>query len=87
MTPIDNFFKAVSYTLITSGFATLALTGKVDGFSIVVYLIAIILSWRADKPDSGLQIQATTANRFVLGFLPFLWVDYRYVSNSWILVL
>lgn len=87
MTPIDTFFKAVSYTLITSGFATLALTGKVDGFSIVVYLVAIILSWRADKPDSGLQIQATTANRFVLGFLPFLWVDYRYVSNSWILVL
>ncbi|MBX7219455.1 MAG: DUF3488 and transglutaminase-like domain-containing protein [Blastocatellia bacterium] len=84
---MEKFFKSVSYTLIGTGFATLAVTGHLDAFSILVYTIALILSWRSDVPGSNLQISATTANWLAILYLPFAYLDFRYLSPSGILVL
>lgn len=84
---IERFFKATSYALITGGFLTLVLTGRVDAFSGILYTAALIASWFADRPGSRLQISERVANRCVLGYLPFAYLDVRYLSSSWIAAL
>ncbi len=81
---IEQFFKATSYALITGGFLTLALSGRVDAVSCILYVTALIASWFADRPGSRLQISERVANWCVLGYLPFAYFDLRYLSSSWI---
>ncbi len=81
---IERYFKICSYLLISTGFLTLVLTGRVDLFSIVLYTIALLLSWRSDVPDSRLQIKKTTANWLALAFLPFSYLDFRYLSGTFV---
>ncbi len=81
---LENYFKLCSYLLITQGFATLSLTGNVDIVSIILYLIALVLSWYSDKPSSKLQIKPQTANWLAISFLPFIYLDFRYISGSYI---
>ncbi|MCS6886438.1 MAG: DUF3488 and transglutaminase-like domain-containing protein [Acidobacteriota bacterium] len=83
-TSIELYFKLCSYALITTGFVTLVLTGRVDAFSIIVYVLALVLSWQSDRPNSRLQISKTTANVLAVAFLPFLYLDYRYLSGSFV---
>jgi protein-glutamine gamma-glutamyltransferase len=84
---IEQFFKIISYTLIATGFLTLALTGRVDALTSALYCLALIISWQSDRPGSRLQISARTANWLVLGYVPFGIADFRVFNNSWITVL
>ncbi|MBI4854318.1 MAG: DUF3488 domain-containing protein [Acidobacteria bacterium] len=81
---LENYFKLCSYLLITQGFATIAFTGNVDIISIILYPIALLLSWHSDKPSSRLQIKPQTANWLALSFIPFIYIDFRYISSSYI---
>lgn len=81
---LDRFFKIASYVLITCGFLTLVLTGRVDVVAGTLYAVGLVLSWRADRPGSKLQISARTANLSVAFYLPFGYIDFRYLSDSWI---
>ncbi|MBL8196223.1 MAG: DUF3488 domain-containing protein [Blastocatellia bacterium] len=81
---LEKYFKICSYLLITQGFLTLCLTGNVDFISMVLYSIALILSWYSDKADSKLQIKPQTANWLAISFLPFVYIDFRYISSSYV---
>lgn len=81
---LDRFFKIASYVLITCGFLTLVLTGRVDVVAGTLYAVGLALSWRSDRPGSKLQISARTANLSVAFYLPFGYIDFRYLSDSWI---
>jgi protein-glutamine gamma-glutamyltransferase len=81
---LENYFKACSYLLFVVGFATLVFTGKVDTVSIVLYGLALILSWSSDQPQSRLQISPNTANILAVAFLGFVYVDWRLLSQSFI---
>lgn len=81
---LDRFFKIASYILISCGFLTLVLTGRVDVIAGTLYAVGLVLSWRSDRPGSKLQISARTANLSVAFYLPFGYVDFRYLSESWI---
>jgi protein-glutamine gamma-glutamyltransferase len=84
---IERFFKIASYILITCAFLTLALTGRVDAVAGTLYAAGLILSWRADRPGSKLQISAKVANLSAAVYLPFGYIDYRYLSDQWITAL
>jgi transglutaminase-like putative cysteine protease len=81
---LDRFFKIASYVLISCGFLTLVLTGRVDFIAGLLYAAGLVLSWRADAPGSKLQISARTANLAVAFYLPFGYIDFRYLSDTWI---
>ncbi|MCS7080125.1 MAG: DUF3488 and transglutaminase-like domain-containing protein [Chloracidobacterium sp.] len=81
---VEKFFKATSYALITGGFLTLALTGRVDVVTCILYAMALAASWFADRPGFRLQISERVANWCVLIYLPFAYLDFRYLSSSWI---
>jgi hypothetical protein len=81
---LEKYFKICSYLLVGQGFLTLCLTGSVDVFSMLLYPIALILSWYSDKPNSKLQIQPSLANKLALSFLPFVFIDFRYISSSYV---
>lgn len=80
---IDRYFKVCSYLLIGMGFATLVLTGRVDIPSILLYIVALMLSWKSDRAESKLQISPRTANWLALSFLPFIYIDWRFISTSY----
>src|SRR5262245_57033663 len=80
---IEGYFKICSYLLIGTGFVTLAVTGRVDVLSIMLYVFALVLSWRSDKPGSKLQISSRTANWLALSFIPFIYFDWRFLSASY----
>ncbi|MGQ9897109.1 MAG: transglutaminase TgpA family protein [Acidobacteriota bacterium] len=84
---IEQFFKAASYALVTGGFLTLALTGRVDTVTCILYSLALIASWFADRPGLRLQISERAANWCVVGYVPFAYLDVRYLSSSWITAL
>lgn len=84
---IEQFFKAASYALVTGGFLTLALTGRVDVVTCILYSLALIASWFADRPGLRLQISERVANWCVVGYAPFAYLDFRYLSSSWITAL
>ncbi|QUV81526.1 DUF3488 domain-containing protein [Chloracidobacterium sp. D] len=84
---IEQFFKAASYALVTGGFLTLALTGRVDVATCILYSLALIASWFADRPGLRLQISERVANWCVVGYAPFAYLDLRYLSSSWITAL
>ncbi len=84
---IEQFFKAASYALVTGGFLTLALTGRVDVATCILYSLALIASWFADRPGLRLQISERVANWCVVGYAPFAYLDFRYLSSSWITAL
>jgi hypothetical protein len=84
---IEQFFKAASYALIAGGFLTLALTGRVDVATCILYSLALIASWFADRPGLRLQISERVANWCVVGYIPFAYLDFQYLSNSWITAL
>lgn len=79
---IDRYFKISSYLLMAVGFITLIFTGSVDIPSVFLYTLALILSWYSDKKGSKLQIQPRTANMLALSFIPFIYIDFRFISNS-----
>lgn len=81
---IEQYFKFCSYMLISTGFLTLVLTGRVDLFSILLYTLALLLSWRSDSPNSRLQIEQKTANWLAIIFLPFVYLDFRYLSGTFV---
>ncbi|OYT73229.1 MAG: hypothetical protein CFK52_02900 [Chloracidobacterium sp. CP2_5A] len=81
---IEKFFKATSYALVTGGFLTLALTGRVDAVTCILYALALVASWFADRPGSRLQISERVANWCVLAYLPLAILDFRYLSGSWV---
>src|SRR5204862_201842 len=83
LSTIENYFKICSYLLMGTGFATLALTGRVDPISILLYISALALSWRSDRPGSKLQISSTTANWLALSFIPFVYFDWQFLSRSY----
>ncbi|MBL8149349.1 MAG: DUF3488 domain-containing protein [Blastocatellia bacterium] len=83
-TSIERYFKLVSYLLMATGFTTLVFTGRVDFISIILYVIALALSWNSDKPGSKLQIKPKTANILALSFVPFIYFDLRFISGSYI---
>ncbi|MEW6735175.1 MAG: DUF3488 and transglutaminase-like domain-containing protein [Acidobacteriota bacterium] len=80
---IERYFKTCSYLLMAIGFTTLSLTGQVDLPSVLLYIIALVLSWRSDRPNSRLQISARTANWLAISFIPLTYFDWRYVSSSY----
>lgn len=84
MRDIERYFKVCSYLLISTGFLTLVLTGRVDFFSILLYTLALLLSWRSDFPGSRLQIEKKTANWLALTSLPFIYIDFRYLSGNFV---
>ncbi|HXI93645.1 MAG TPA: hypothetical protein VNO24_26980, partial [Blastocatellia bacterium] len=45
---MEAYFRTTSYALVTTAFLAIALTGSLDGISIVLYSIAVVVCFYRD---------------------------------------
>ena len=78
----DHYFKLSSYCLITSGFIAIAATGAVDAFSLVIFSIALPVSWLIDTGKLRHRMSSSLMNSLALAYLPIYLIDYLALSES-----
>jgi hypothetical protein len=72
----DTYFRITSYGLVGTAFAALALTGELDFVSIILYSIALVLSFRSDtKARTRLRLREWMWRVLALAYVPFLFID------------
>lgn len=72
----DTYFRITSYGLVATAFAALSLTGELDLVSIILYSIALILSFRSDtKARTRLRLREWMWRILALAYVPFLFID------------
>jgi protein-glutamine gamma-glutamyltransferase len=80
----SRYFKISSYCLIAAGFLAIGATGAIDTLSLGLFAFVLALSWFVDTPALAKRIPAWALNSLVLLFLAFSFVDYRFVSRSFV---
>src|SRR5262245_3985672 len=78
----DSYFRLTSYALIGSAFAALALTGEVDGLSILLYPVAFVGAFVADaRGMSRWRLREWMWRVLVALYIPFMISDALFLSN------
>ena len=79
---MESYFRTTSYALVITAFLALALTGSLDGISIVLYLIAVIFCFYRDTRNAhGFRLREWMWRALSIGYVPFIFVDAALISN------
>ncbi len=79
---MEAYFRATSYALVVTAFMAIALTGSLDGVSIVLYAIAVgICFYRDVRGIERLRLREWTWRALSIGYVPFIFVDGALISN------
>lgn len=79
----DSYFKFTSYGLVSTAFLALILTGEVDGYSVVLYLIALLLAIFIDyRGVKRLRLREWMWRTMALCYIPFVFLDAAFISNK-----
>ena len=79
---MESYFRATSYALVVTAFLAIALTGSLDGVSIVLYSIAVgICFYRDVRGIERLRLREWTWRALSIGYVPFIFVDGALISN------
>jgi transglutaminase-like putative cysteine protease len=80
-----QYFKTSSYCLIIAGFAAIAVTGCIALLPIFLYSSIIVISWFIDTGRLRRNIPVWIVNSVVLACIPVFWIDYKYISLSFVI--
>src|SRR4030095_3682152 len=79
---METYFRTTSYALVTTAFLAIALTGSLDGVSIVLYSIAVIICYYRDtRGTQRLRLREWMWRALSIGYVPFIFVDGALISN------
>ncbi|HZM89137.1 MAG TPA: DUF3488 and transglutaminase-like domain-containing protein [Blastocatellia bacterium] len=79
---MEAYFRTTSYALVTTAFLAIALTGSLDGVSIVLYSIAVIICYYRDtRGTQRLRLREWMWRALSIGYVPFIFVDGALISN------
>jgi protein-glutamine gamma-glutamyltransferase len=79
---MESYFRSTSYALVVTAFLAIALTGSLDGVSIVLYSIAVgICFYRDVRGIERLRLREWTWRALSIGYVPFIFVDGALISN------
>lgn len=80
-----RYFRLSSYCLIASGFVAIAATGALDLFSMLLFSVALIVSWFIDTIRLYQRLSGWVLNSLALAYFPLYLIDYRILSHSFLL--
>lgn len=84
----DTYFRTTSYALVATAFAALALTGELDGISVILYTIALITSFYRDSRGlTRVRLREWMWRALAIAYVPFIFVDASALSGSRVLAL
>src|SRR5688572_18610253 len=79
---MEAYFRTTSYALISTAFLALALTGQLDGVSIVLYSLALAVSFYRDaRGVDRLRLREWMWRTLSIAYVPFVFLDGAFISN------
>ena len=79
---MESYFRTTSYALVTTAFLAISLTGSLDGVSIVLYSIAVVVCYYRDaRGAQRLRLREWMWRALSIGYVPFIFVDAALISN------
>lgn len=79
---MESYFRTTSYALVTTAFLALALTGSLDGVSMVLYSIAVVVCFYRDvRASTRLRLREWMWRAIAIGYVPFVFIDGALISN------
>ncbi|HSQ19127.1 MAG TPA: DUF3488 and transglutaminase-like domain-containing protein [Blastocatellia bacterium] len=79
---MEAYFRITSYALVATAILAMALTGSLDGISIVLYSVAIVVCFYRDaRGDVRLRLREWMWRVLSIAYVPFVFVDGAFISN------
>ncbi|MCI0485460.1 MAG: DUF3488 and transglutaminase-like domain-containing protein [Blastocatellia bacterium] len=80
---LSSYYKFTSYALVATSFAAMALTGELDGISVVVYPVILGLCFYRDARGAARRpIRAWVWRSLALAYIPFFFLDVAIFSDK-----
>ena len=85
---MEAYFRTTSYALVTTAFLAIALTGSLDGISIALYSIAVIVCFYRDVSGAQrLRLREWMWRALSIAYVPFVFIDGAVISRNRVLAL
>jgi len=79
---MEGYFRTTSYALVTTAFVAIALTGTLDGISIVLYALSVVICfYRDSRGVKRLRMREWMWRALSIAYVPFVFVDAAFISN------
>jgi len=79
---MEGYFRTTSYALVTTAFVAIALTGTLDGISIVLYSLSVVICfYRDSRGVKRLRMREWMWRALSIAYVPFVFVDAAFISN------
>jgi protein-glutamine gamma-glutamyltransferase len=79
---MEAYFRTTSYALIATAFLALALTGQLDGVSIALYSLALVVCFYRDaRGGTRLRLREWMWRALSIAYVPFVFIDGALISN------
>src|SRR5262245_12228086 len=79
---MESYFRTTSYALVATSFLAIALTGSLDGISILLYSIALVVCFYRDARNvQRLRLREWMWRALSIAYLPFVFIDGVLISN------
>src|SRR5438046_3150983 len=85
---MEAYFRTTSYALVTTAFLAIALTGSLDGISIALYSIAVVVCFYRDvRGAQRLRLREWMWRALSIAYVPFVFIDGAVISRNRVLAL
>src|SRR5438128_4614118 len=79
---MDAYFRTTSYALVATAFLAIALTGELDGVSVALYSLAVVVCFYRDvRGVNRLRPREWMWRAISIAYVPFVFVDAAFISN------
>jgi len=79
---MEGYFRTTSYALVTTAFVAIAMTGTLDGISIVLYSLSVVICfYRDSRGVKRLRMREWMWRALSIAYVPFVFVDAAFISN------
>jgi hypothetical protein len=79
---MESYFRTTSYALVITAFLAIALTGTLDGVSVVLYSLAVVVCFYRDaRGVKRLRMREWMWRLLSIAYVPFVFVDAAFITN------
>src|SRR5713226_6193087 len=79
---MESYFRTTSYALVTTAFLAIALTGTLDGVSVALYSLAVVVCFYRDaRGVKRLRMREWMWRLLSIAYVPFVFLDAAFITN------
>ena len=79
---MEGYFRTTSYALVTTAFVAIALTGTLDGISIALYSLSVVVCFYRDaRGVRRLRMREWMWRALSIAYVPFVFIDAAFITS------